>query len=342
MAQAAREQLIEGALKRSAAEAQGLSLPEGALDQAIADFAAQRNASVAAVEAALRRVGASREALEYALGTDLLWREAVRGRYAARATPSEAEIDQEIALAAEGRAASYRLLEIGLPFGARGEASTRELAARLVRELRGGASFAAAARRHSASPSARQGGDVGWIPERALPPEAAAAIAGLSVGDVSDPIPIPGGLTIVKVEDLRTEAAPWAQPATIDLLEIRGADAEPLEETVRDAAASAASCARVVEVVSAVGLSAERRDGVDSSTLAPEVRAAVGALDPVLPSEVVETARGPAIYMVCSRSGGPDTAARDALRQQIRQQRLQNFAAAYLQELEAEAVIELR
>ena len=54
---------------------------------------------------------ASQKALAYALETELLWVETVRGRFSGRATPSEAEIDQELALAAEGR--DYALVTFG-------------------------------------------------------------------------------------------------------------------------------------------------------------------------------------------------------------------------------------
>jgi peptidyl-prolyl cis-trans isomerase SurA len=338
----ALEQLIETALQLEAAERQGLAAPEEAVDQAVADFAERRGVGVAALEASLRRAGASREALEDALRADLLWRETIRSRFGGRATPTETEIDQEMALAAQGEARSYQLAEIALAFATRGEDATRRFAESLVRDLRAGADFAALARRHSASPSARQGGDVGWVPERALPPAAAAQIAGGAVGAVTDPIEVPGGLTILKVLDRRSEPVAGAEPATVRLLALSGGDADTLAERAGEAAGAAAGCDAVAELAAAIGLSVDRRAPVAADALPAGTREAVATLPEGVPSAVVETAAGPTVFLVCDRAGGPDAAARDRLRDQIRQQRLQNFAAAYMQELRADAVIEMR
>jgi peptidyl-prolyl cis-trans isomerase SurA len=338
----ALNQLTEDALKIDAAEAGGLSVSEDAVDAAVAEFAGRNNLSPSALDARLRQAGASRDALAHALRADLLWREVVRSRFGGRATPSEAEIDQEIELAAAGQAASYELAEIILPFAARGEAETRRLADQLARDLRAGGDFATAARRYSASASSRQGGAIGWVPERALPPQVAAEIAGLAAGAVTAPVETPNAIAILKVLDVRTEAAPWAQPSTVSLLALTGPDADALARGAEEVSSGAADCGAIAELAAALGLGVDRRAPVSSDALPSATRAAVASLPQGVPSAVVDAPSGPTVFIICDRAGGPDAAAREQLREQIRQQRLQNFAAAYLQELRADAVIEMR
>jgi parvulin-like peptidyl-prolyl isomerase len=209
----ALDQLIEDRLKREAALAAGVEAPQAAVDAAIEDYARQRNLTSAQLDAALARAGVARSALAEALGAQLGWISAVRRRYGGRVEIGEAELDQELALAAGAGAASFRLAEIALPFSARGEAATLAFAEDLARQLRAGGDFAAAARRHSASPSAAQGGDIGWTPETALPPAAAEAAAAAGPGGVTEPIPIGGGgVIILKVFETRTSAPADATP----------------------------------------------------------------------------------------------------------------------------------
>ena len=340
----ALQQLIEDRLKRSAAQARGLSLPDEAIDEAVAEYARRRETTVAGLEARLQRAGVDRGALESALASDLLWRDTIRGRFGPRATPTDAEIDQEIALAAAGQASSYRLAEIALPFAARGEVGTRELAERLSRELNAGGSFPAAVRRYSASPSARNGGDLGWVPERALPPEVSGTIARLEPGQVSPPLPIQGGLALLKLLERRNEAAPWAAETTVTLLALTapGESAGDLRARAAEAAESGADCAEIAEVAAALGLRAERSPPRDLDALPAAQRGAVAALGVGQVSEVAAGPGGATAWVLCAREGGPGQEARDRLRDEIRQERLQRFAAAYLEELRAEAVIEER
>ena len=338
----ALDQLIEDRIKRAEAERVGVELSEDERAEAIAAYAAQRDFSPAQLDSALARAGVDRDALAAALETDLLWRNLVRRRFGARAEPTDAEIDQEIALAATGGAASYRIAEIALPFAARGEAQSRDLARRIAAELRAGGSFAAAARRYSAAASARQGGEVGWVPQSALPPAAATALAGLAVGEVSDPVDIPGGVAILRLLETRSEAASWATETEVTLLALSGADPSTLRARAAEAAEEAADCGEARENATAIGLEARPREATPVSALPGAVRRAISGLSVGAASAPVGAGDAATVYVLCGRSGGPSPEARERLRAEIRSDRLERFAATFLEELRADAVIERR
>ena len=116
--------------------------------------------------------------------------------------PKIAVSEQELKAAYEERkdaeftnAATVSLQEIFVSDESGGAALAREL----VERARAGADFAELARQHSAAPSAEAGGDLGQIAQGDVNPTLEEVAFGLSVGSVSDPIPVEGGHRILKV-----------------------------------------------------------------------------------------------------------------------------------------------
>ena len=77
-----------------------------------------------------------------------------------------------------------------------------EIAADLIRQAREGADFAALAEEHSAAQTG-DGGALDWLGAEAQELEHRAPVFELAVGEVSDPVPGPGGYFIYKVEEER-------------------------------------------------------------------------------------------------------------------------------------------
>ena len=58
---------------------------------------------------------------------------------------------------------------------------------------------------HSASDTAVSGGDLGWIAERSLNPKIKDKISRLEIGEFTNPIIIPGGFLILKLNKIKNE-----------------------------------------------------------------------------------------------------------------------------------------
>jgi peptidyl-prolyl cis-trans isomerase SurA len=71
-----------------------------------------------------------------------------------------------------------------------------------------GAPFAAVAQQFSSAPSSVAGGDLGWMSAGEMRPEMEAVVASLQPGQVSTPIPAPGGYLIVLLRDRREGKPP--------------------------------------------------------------------------------------------------------------------------------------
>ena len=88
----------------------------------------------------------------------------------------------------------------------RGEPETIAFADQLYRDLSRGASFADAARNHSRSATAEKGGAMDEVAITQMPPAIRAQILVLRPGQVTRPMPIGGGVAILKL--ISTRQAP--------------------------------------------------------------------------------------------------------------------------------------
>jgi peptidyl-prolyl cis-trans isomerase SurA len=76
-------------------------------------------------------------------------------------------------------------------------------AEKVLAEARGGADFAALAKKYSQDPSAKEGGDLGYLKKGDILPEIENSLVSLKPGDVSGLIRTPVGIHIMKLEEYR-------------------------------------------------------------------------------------------------------------------------------------------
>jgi peptidyl-prolyl cis-trans isomerase SurA len=212
LSELAVEQLTEDRLKKQAAEEMQIELPEGAIEAGIAEFASARGLELADVERVLDARGIDQQTMNDFVESGLLWREVVGTRFRARAMPTEADLDAALELEANRPVEMLTLAEIALPYAERGEAETDALAQDLYRRLVQGADFAALAREYSRSASAEHGGVIEPMPATQLPPSFRTQVLLLSPGQVTRPLPISGGVAIVKLVSMR-QVRPETPPA---------------------------------------------------------------------------------------------------------------------------------
>jgi peptidyl-prolyl cis-trans isomerase SurA len=206
---AALDRLIEDRLKMQEAKRGGLTASPEQVAAGIAEFAQNSRLSEDELRATLSAQGVTEQALRDLVAADVVWRDMVRARFAHRIEPGEAEINGEIALMGQRAGVSYHIAEIGLPLtdAGRSEAETLALANQLADSLSQGGDFDKAVRTYSRAPSAARGGDVGWVPGDRIPPEISAALAALQPGQVTRPVQVSGGYSILKLIETRSEGA---------------------------------------------------------------------------------------------------------------------------------------
>lgn len=340
----ATQQLIEDRLKRAAGERMGIRAPAGSEADLIAQFASLNQKDPATIDRGLARAGTTRAALIDALEADAIWRDVVRRRFGSRAEPTEIEIDQAIQLAAAGRNREFRLLELVIPTAQRGEAGTRAFAQQLSDQLNRGGDFGAAVRRHSASASVRNGGEIGWIAEGSLPGPVVSAIEDAGPGGVTAPIPLSGAVALLKLLETRNIRIEGAGTVSVAVMALSVQDRDPIAAVARlDALlAQNPTCETAEAMAQGAGVTARRGEARPIAALPEQVRNAVADLPQGGISAPVPVQGGAAAFLVCERNEGLSPEERERVRARLRQERFVRFSNAFLQELRADAVIEQR
>lgn len=201
----ALEDLTNDRLKVQSGAQIGFELPEDALLNGLEEFAASRGAGIDDVLQILDARDIDRQAMDDFVEAGLVWREVLGARFRRLSMPTDAEVDAALAVEANTPISIYTVAEIALPYAERGQQETERLANELYRELSLGGDFPSAARQFSRAQSAQNGGRVDPMPLSGMPGPLRAAVGDLSPGQVAPPIPISGGVAIVKVLEIRKE-----------------------------------------------------------------------------------------------------------------------------------------
>jgi peptidyl-prolyl cis-trans isomerase SurA len=206
---AALDQLVAERLFDGQAAALGVDVGAGEVDAAIDEIKRRNRLDDAALDQALAQQGMDRAAFRKAVKRDLesmrILQVKVRNRVKVtdedvkaywQSHPQEFRLDEEVRV---------RHLFLALPptAGAEDEARAQAKAARLVARARAGEDFAALARAESEGPSARDGGELGWLRRGQIQAELEKVAFALSPGGVSDVVRTRAGLQILKVEERR-------------------------------------------------------------------------------------------------------------------------------------------
>jgi peptidyl-prolyl cis-trans isomerase SurA len=228
------------------------------------------------------------------------------------------------------------------------EPAAVQAAGQLVAELQKGAPFAAVARQFSASPTAANGGDVGWVSPGEMPPEVDRALESLRPGQLSAPIPVRDGAYIIYLKQrraggtttlIRLQQAAIALPASAAPAEVEKANAKliALRARLRGCDNLQAEAAKVPGVVAGDLGEAEAKD------LAPAFRDAAQALQPGEVSQPIRTQAGLHLVAVCSRrAGGAQMMTHDQIEDRLFGEQLSMISRRYLRDLRNSATIELR
>ncbi len=316
----------------------------------LADIARGNNTSADQLLAQLAAQGVGAETLRNQLKAEISWREWIRGRYGTRLAVGQDQVKAyQQRLEAEQSKPQYAVSEILIDAGrAGGQAAALKGANELIGQLQKGAPFAAVARQFSASPTAANGGDVGWISPGQMPPEVDRALEVLRPGQLSAPIPVKDGVYIVYLRDrrapgaemlinLKQAAVALAKNASADDVAAATAKLEALRPRLK-------GCDNIVaEAAKTPGVVAGDLGEADIKDLAPAFREAADALPVGGVSEPIRTDAGLHLLAVCGkRHAGAESLTHDQIEDRLFGQELAMIAKRYLRDLRNSAIIDVR
>jgi len=353
---AVREQalrsLIDDRLQMQEAKRRGISLSQQDVDTAISAVERQMNIPPGRFDEFMRRGGIDPAAVTSQIRTELTWGRMVRGRTGAQSAVTEQEIDEAVAkLRANAGQTEDLISEILVPVDSPDqEEPQRQLALRIIEQLRGGANFPALARQFSRGTTSVNGGDVGWVQRGTLNEEVEAVVAKLDKGKLSDPIRTVGGWQIVALRDRRRIAMPGVEENRVTLKQLLIPLAADAPQAEADAAIAKARQARgEIKTCDDVETVAGRFEAPGSGSLGtlrmgdlPEsFRQAVTPLEINQTSEPVRASRAVHIFTLCAKQEAAGLN-RNEVRQSLLARRAELMAQRYIRELRRDATIEFR
>jgi peptidyl-prolyl cis-trans isomerase SurA len=340
-----------------------ISVTKTEVDRAINDVAKDNGITVPQILDTLNRAGVSTMTFAQQITVQLIWQKVVTARYGTDVLISDQEVDEAMNRLKQGSdKPQFLLSEIYLGVDrSEDDVSVRASAEQFAQQIMQGVSFAIVAGQFSQSPSAADGGDIGWVTQGELAEELDTALSQLKPGQIAGPIRAEGGYHILLLRDRREPAgtnvaetpAPPADPNAplpLDRFLIplpADADAMIKERAMtlaNNVAGQLRTCADLPNIAGQLqGTVYQRLGNMNPSNLDAQLR---DALAKSTPGEVMKPFFSPAgleLIMRCdSVAPGPrafELPSREQLRQQLFAQKMSIYAKSYLQELRRTAIV---
>ncbi|MBI5598424.1 MAG: peptidyl-prolyl cis-trans isomerase [Deltaproteobacteria bacterium] len=204
------DNLIERMLIKQSAERMGIEVSEREIDNAIEDVEKQNNITHETLLVALAKNGLTFVQYREQIKEDIRQVKFLNQQFRSRIQIPDEDVEGYYRqnIAKFSGPPSYRLRVIFLSADKADDPASTRLGA-VSEGLKSGAGFEALAREYSDEPSARDGGDIGYVKSGELSPVLEDIAKLLSPGQISEPVAMPDGVYIIQLVDRKPgEGAP--------------------------------------------------------------------------------------------------------------------------------------
>ena len=355
--QSARAQVLRGlideTLQMQAAAQQDITVEDREVDRYYAGMAQENSQTPQAFAAYLHSIGSSERSLKRQIRGSLAWQQ-LRGRWVDQfVSVGEEEVQAMIQRLTTSRGtAEFHVGEIFISATPETSAQARATALRIVEQIRGGAPFQGFARQFSEASTAALGGDLGWVRSEQLPAELSSLVTQMSVGQISDPIAVPGGFSILYLVDQRQILVADPRDAVLSLIQLSLAmppntpapQAQARAQQLATATQAMGGCGGAPEVARAQGAELISNDQMAVRELPPQLQQMLLGLNVGQATPPFGTAERVSVLVLCGRddpapAGAPSA---EAVEREIRERRVNLRAQRFLRDLRRDAVIDYR
>jgi peptidyl-prolyl cis-trans isomerase SurA len=345
--------LIDEALQVQAAKAEKITIKPQDIDRTLARVAASNKQTVEQLTALLDANGSSINSMRHQIEGEIAWTRLQRAKIEGTVSVGEEEVKAVLDRmnAAKGTE-EFRVGEIFLSANAGNETQALSNANKILEQLRNGASFAGYARQYSEASTAAVGGDLGWVRPEQLPESIAATLRTMGPGQVSNPIQVQGGISIVAVQDTRKVLTADPRDAVLSLKQVsisfpKGtprAQAEPVVARFAEAARTVGGCGGADKIAADFNGELVQSDQAKIRDLPTALQSIM------LPMQVGQATQpfgsieeGVRVLVICGRDEVNASApTHDEVYNQLNEERINLRARRYLRDLRRDAVIEFR
>ena len=351
--------LIDEKLQLQEAASNDIKIAESEVERSFDRVAQNFKKSPSAFEAYLREAGSSPAAIKAQIRGELAWSRVLRRKVEPLVNVGDDEVQAVIAKlnAAKGKD-EFHVGEIFLSATPETEAQVMNDAARIVGQVRQGASFVAYARQFSEASTAGIGGDLGWVRSEQLNDTVAPVVMTLTAGNptlaVSDPIRVPGGVAIMSLLGKRQVLASDPAEAVLSLKQISlplppnttEVQAREMVAKFQAATASMGGCGGAENVARSINAQVAINDAIRLKDLPAPLQTlmstmSIGQATPPFGSQQ----EGLRVLVMCGRD---DSQAQvkapnfDEIYAQMNDERVNMRARRYLRDLRRDAIVDYR
>ena len=345
--------LIDETLQIQAAKVEKIDIKNSDIDKTVQRVAQNVKRSPDQLAAFLESSGSNIKSLRRQIEGEIAWQRLQRAKIESGVSVGDDEVKAVLdkMTASKGKE-EYRVGEIFLSATPSTEAQILDNANKILTQLRSGASFAGYARQYSEASTAAVGGDLGWVRPEQLPAQLATALRDMPAGSISNPIPVPGGFSIIAVQDTRKILTPDPRDAILSLKQVsigfpKGTSrtaAEPIVGRFAEAAKSIGGCGGAEKIATDFHGEVVTSDQVKMRDLPPALQRLM------LPMQVGQATQpfgsleeGVRVLVICGRDEVDQSApSYDDVYNQLNEERVNSRARRYLRDLRRDAVIEFR
>ena len=345
--------MIDEALQLGAAKANNVEPLQREIDTILANMERENKLPPGGLKSFLASKGIEMSALERQVRSTLSWSKLVERKFASQATVGEEEIDDALGRIKENQEKPRNLVsEIFLAVDdATQDGQIRQSAARIMQQLRSGASFDALARAFSQNAAAASGGDMGWLLQGQLDDQIEQQLARMQPGQISEPIRTLDGYHIVALRDRRLPGGSSANQVTVDLRQINiPLSPEATEDEISTVVqvseqirAEVTDCDSLATATLPGGATIANIGRVRIGDLAAPLQPPLMGLQPNQISTPLRAPNGVMLLMVCDRvAQSAELPGRNQIKERLFREKLDLLARRYLRDLRRAAFLDIR
>jgi peptidyl-prolyl cis-trans isomerase SurA len=343
--------LIDETLEIQAAKTEKIDIKPSEIDRTLARVAANVKQTPQQLAGYLESHGSNISTLRRQIEGEIAWQRLQSAKIDVSVGDDEVKAVIDKLNASKGTE-EYRVGEIFLSATPATESQTLDNANKILAQLKQGGSFPGYARQYSEASTAAVGGDLGWIRPEQLPAALGDAIKQMPAGSISNPIPVPGGFSIIAVMDTRKILTADPRDAVLSLKQVsvlfpKGTTreaAEPIVGRFGEAAKNIGGCGGADKLASDFHAEVVSSDQVKMRDLPLALQQLM------LPMQVGQATppfgsleEGIRVLVLCGRDEPSSSApSYNDIYAQLNEERVNSRAQRYLRDLRRDAVIEFR
>lgn len=350
-------QLVDERLRLQEAQRRKIAVTDKEIADAIGEIEQRNGLPTGRLAESLKGQGVALRTLIDQVRVQIGWSRVLRQELGDKAQVSDTDIaEQDRLFKAQIGKPEFRVGEIFIPIDDPARAAeAQRFADTVIAQLRKGAPFGVAAAQFSQSQTALQGGDLGWVSANDLDPTVAAVVTTMPVGAVSNPINVPGGISIVT---LRAKREIGRDRSTVVHLreafypfqgQLNPQAPTPQQRGAVDQAQAASKAVHTCADVEAANQRAGAARPADPGEIRlegvgnPALRNLLTTMQPNQASKPVVSSDGVAVLMICSREEKVAAApSKEETTTRLVNDRVELASRQLLRDLRRRAIMDLR